>query len=92
MKRRELLKGLSIVAGGALCGKPALAALSLDSVNAPIATPIRGLIRKDGKLYQPIEITLPHSTGDAVVATSLDGVEIDRRTPGMGVQTFKGSY
>jgi hypothetical protein len=65
-----------------LCGQPALAALSLDSGDAPVATPIRGLIQKNGKFYQPIEIALPHSTGDTVVVTSLDGVEIDRRTPG----------
>ena len=89
MKRRELLKGLSIVAGGALCGKPALAALARDPGNAPIATPIRGLIRKDGKFYQPIEITLPHPASDAVVVTSLDGAEIDRRTPGADGQTFR---
>ena len=59
MKRRTLLKGLSVVASGKLCSTPAWAMFGMDEVpdaNAPLAVAIRGLRRKDGKLFQPIQI------------------------------------
>ncbi len=92
MKRRDVLKGLSIVAGGALCTTPALSAFALDG-DKPVAVPplalaIRGLIRKDGKLMQPIQIFVQNSGGGATVVTTLDGTEIDRRTLASGQHTF----
>src|SRR6185312_4129337 len=92
MKRRDVIKGLSIVAGGALCTTPALSAFALDSnktaVAPPLAMAIRGLIRKDGKLMQPIQISVQSSSANTAVVTTLDGREIDRRMVASGRQTF----
>jgi hypothetical protein len=92
MKRRDVLKGLSIVAGGALCTTPALSAFALDSdkpaAALPLASAIRGLVKKDGKLMQPIQISVQHSGADTAVVTTLDGTEIDRRTLASGQHTF----
>jgi alpha-mannosidase len=92
MKRRDVLKGLSIVAGGALCTTPALSVFALDR-DKPVAAPplalaIRGLVSKGGKLMQPIQISVRHSGADAAVVTTLDGTEIDRRTLTSGQNTF----
>ncbi|WP_348267892.1 glycoside hydrolase family 38 C-terminal domain-containing protein [Edaphobacter paludis] len=92
MKRRDVLKGLSIVAGGALCTTPALSAFAFGEDKAqappPLALPIRGLVRKNGKLMQPIQISIRHSGGDAAAVTTLDGAEIDRRALTSGQNTF----
>lgn len=92
MKRRDVLKGLSIVAGGALCTTPALSAFALDGDKSmavpPSALAIRGLIRKDGKLMQPIQIFVQNPSAGAIVVTTLDGTEIDRRTLASGQRTF----
>ena len=46
----------------------------------PFALPVRGLVQKEGKWLQPIQLTLRHSGADAAAVTRLDGQEIDRRT------------
>jgi len=94
MKRRDVLKGLSIVTGGALCmGPSSLQALAIEDENAaaklPLAVGIRGLVRKDGKLMQPIQISVQPAGRDTEVVTTLDGVEIDRRTLSTGQHTFQ---
>ena len=94
MKRRDILKGLSIVTGGALCmGPSSLQALAIEDENAaaklPLAVGIRGLVRKDGKLMQPIQISVRPTNRDTEVVTTLDGLEIDRRTLSAGHHTFQ---
>jgi alpha-mannosidase len=93
MKRRDVLKGMSVVAGGALCaGSPIWAAAKEEDppvASPPLAVAIRGLVRRGTGMMQPIQISLDHAGGDAVVVTTLDGVEIDRRTVGAGRQTFQ---
>jgi alpha-mannosidase len=82
MKRRALLKGLSVVAGSALCSTSAWPMFGMDETPAPdtpLAMPIRGLMRKDGRRLQPIQMTIPHSGPDTAVITKLNGTEIDRR-------------
>lgn len=92
MKRRDVLKGLSTIAGGALCTVPSLSVLALDeaplSIAPPLAVATRGLIRKDGKLMQPIHISVRNTSASAVMVTTLDGTEMDRRTVSSGQQTF----
>ena len=92
MKRRDILKGLSIVAGGALCSTPSLSAFALDgdkpAAAPPLAMAIRGLVRKDGRLMQPIEISVRGAGAGTAVVTTLDGREIDRRTLAAGQHTF----
>ncbi len=53
-----------------------------------MAMAIRGLVRKDGKLMQPIQISVQNAGADAAVVTTLDGREIDRRTLASGQRTF----
>lgn len=88
MKRRELMKGLTAMAGGALCARPAWSMLGDEEKpeNAGLAVPIRGLVRRNGKLLQPIKVTVPQAAAGATAIVRLDGQEIDRRvmSPDMG--------
>ena len=44
-----------------------------------LATPIRALVRRDGKLLQPLLIS-PRPETQGEVVTKIDGVEVDRRS------------
>ena len=91
MKRRTLLRGMSFVAGGAFCSTPLLSALGMDETpgqGTPLAMPVRGLLRKDGKLLQPIQMTIPYAGPDVLAVTKLNGVEMDRRTLAAGWNRF----
>jgi len=81
-----------MAAGGALCSTPAWTPAGAQAENkakAKLATPIRGLVRKDGALFQPLQITVENGGSSAVAITKLDGVEIDRRTLPSGANTFE---
>ncbi|HVJ08540.1 MAG TPA: glycoside hydrolase family 38 C-terminal domain-containing protein [Acidisarcina sp.] len=91
MKRREVLKGLSIVAGSALCTNPAwsiLGAGQQPKAGESFAVPIRALARKDGTLLQPVQLTIEHSGPDATAITKLNGREVDSRVVSAGKHTF----
>jgi len=90
MKRRDLLKSITMVAGGALLPHESLTQTAKESnAKSPSVVPIRGLIQKDGKLVQPIQINI-EKPGDAITAvTKLDGIEIDRVTVPAGVGSFE---
>jgi alpha-mannosidase len=92
MKRREVVKGLAIAAGGALWPSvvwPMFAqGQNVESV-LPLASPIRGLVKRDGRLLQPIQISLQHTGANATAMTKLNGVEADRRTLSPGPSTFQ---
>jgi alpha-mannosidase len=91
MKRCELLKGLSIVARSALCTSPASSMVAMgrnQEAGAPLAMPIRALVKKDGRLLQPVQVTLQPSGADATVVTKLNGMEVDRRVLPAGSHTF----
>lgn len=91
MKRREVLKGLSTVAGGALLPGSAWSVFAQQpnqSTNPPLAVPIRALARKNGVLMQPIQISVTDSGPGTSVVTSLNGKEVDRRTLTEGVNKF----
>lgn len=91
MKRRELLKSLTMVAGGALPVTgvaKAVAAQETPAAPPALATPIRGLLRKDGKLVQPIEISIEHGDAAGEAVTMLDGVEVDRRPAKAGSNRY----
>lgn len=91
MKRRDLLKGLTFVTGGALCSKPSWT-LPIGSwegqPSTPAVVPIRALARIHGELRQPIQITAPAATKDTTVITKINGTEVDRRSLGEGAQSF----
>ena len=91
LKRRELLRGLSMVAGGAVCAGPVWPMLELredKKKEVPLATPIRGLSKKQGTLLQPIQITVQHLGSDATAITKVRGTEVDKRILAAGVHTF----
>jgi alpha-mannosidase len=91
MKRRDLLKSLTLAAGRALCPNPSWGQAegkAEDKDKPKLATPIRALTRKNGILFQPLQMNVenPGSAGTAVI--KLDGVEIDRRTLQSGASKF----
>jgi alpha-mannosidase len=91
MKRREVLKGLSTVAGSALLPSSAWSVLAQQpnqGTNLPLVVPIRALARKNGVLMQPIQISVSHSSPGTSVVTTLNGQEVDRRTLTEGVNKF----
>ncbi len=68
MKRRDLLKSLTMAAGGALLPNESVAQTEKQpTAKNPSVMPIRGLLRKDGKLVQPIQISI-EKPGDTVTA------------------------
>lgn len=92
MKRRDLLKNLTVAAGGTLCSGPTWNIARGQTAAPPpakLATPIRALVRTDKGLRQPVQISLPNSGGSAVAITKLDGAEVDRRTISDGVNVFE---
>ena len=90
MERREVLKGLSVIASGALASAPAwpLLAQGDSSGTTPIAVPIRGLVKKNDSLMQPIQITIPHTGADTPVLIKVDGREVERKTLTAGTNAF----
>ncbi|HKS74656.1 MAG TPA: glycosyl hydrolase-related protein, partial [Terriglobales bacterium] len=92
MKRRDVVKGLTLAAGGSLLPNSAWS-LFAQAQSAPAASfeavPIRGLVKRNGLLMQPIRITLQRSGGSASVVTKLNDVEADRRTVPAGPSTFQ---
>jgi len=91
MKRRDLLKSVTMAAGGALCAMSPwnVARGQAENQNLPkLATPIRALVRTDKGLLQPLQISLTNSGDSGVAITKLDGVEIDRRTVNHGANNF----
>jgi len=92
LKRRELLRRLSMVAGGTVCASPIWPMLGLSQdtkKEAPLAIQIRGLSKKQGTLRQPIQITVQHLGSDATAITKLDGTEVDKRILTEGMHTFR---
>lgn len=92
MKRRDLLKSLTMAAGGSLYSESAwkLAYAQVTSkVDPKLVTPVRALVRRDGSLFQPLKITIEQQGAGAVAAIKVDGVEKDRRTLQSGPNTFE---
>lgn len=92
MKRRDLLKSLTLAAGGALCSRNSLgqdAGQTEGKDKRKLAIPIRGLKRVNGGLFQPIQINFENSGATGSAVTTLDGVEIDRRTISSGANGFE---
>jgi hypothetical protein len=91
MKRRDLLKGVSLFSGAMALGQPAWSAAATasgPSAGVKIARPIRALRQVDGHLRQPIRLTMQAGNANDPVVTSIDGIEVDRRSSPTGSQTF----
>ncbi|MFC5865378.1 glycoside hydrolase family 38 C-terminal domain-containing protein [Acidicapsa dinghuensis] len=90
MKRRDVIKGLAATAG-VFSWQPRVFAFGQDKdakQKASFAMPIRGLMRRDGKQVQPIQITVDAQAASAECITRVDQQEVDRRTLSAGAQTF----
>ncbi len=55
----------------------------------PFAVPIRGLRRINGRLMQPIQISIPQAAPGATVVSSVNGAEVDRRILATGPGSFR---
>jgi alpha-mannosidase len=95
LKRREFLKNAALAGSGLLLPSRVLRAARAEGAPAPPQTqeevpfgalPIRGLIEKDGKSWQPIRIPLPHESGGAEAVIRLDSEIINRQTVASGAQ------
>ncbi len=92
MKRRDLLKSLTMVAGGSLCSGSGWSQATTPSDakrQAKLAVPVRALIRRNGALFQPIEITLDNHGSGGVAVTRVEGEEVDRRMAQVGPNIFE---
>ena len=90
MERREAIKGIA-AAAGIICGRPRILALNQDQASEEkpsFALPIRGIANKDGRLVQPIQLTIEHAGADATLVVRADHKEIERRVLSAGTHTF----
>ena len=78
MQRRDVLKGFTAAMSAALIARQGWAG-SFEEAAPALAMPIRGYVRKSGKLMQPIRISVPGASAGAEVVTKVDGAELDRR-------------
>ncbi|SDE91369.1 glycosyl hydrolase-related protein [Terriglobus roseus] len=88
MQRRDVLKGFTAAMGSALITQQGWAR-GLEQSAPPIAVPIRGYVRKNSKLMQPVRITLPSARAGAEVVVKIDGEEHDRRKLASADQAFE---
>ena len=91
IRRREVLKGLSMVAGGALCGTGVPNAVGEDvrwRPGTPLVSPVRALMERDGREVQAVQIAVLHAGLPLPVVTRFDGVEVDRRQLLPGANEF----
>jgi len=63
--------------------------VKLESVTTATATAIRGLVEKEGKFFQPIELTLRHVGSNALAVVHLQAEELAREPVKAGTQTLK---
>ncbi|WP_446743242.1 glycoside hydrolase family 38 N-terminal domain-containing protein [Silvibacterium acidisoli] len=92
MKRRDVLKGLTLAAGGAFRPTASWGAAEAETEDKPkstLAVPIRALARKNGKLVQPIQINLQTKSPNGSVITRMNGEEIDRRPVPSAASSFE---
>lgn len=97
MKRRQFLKDLAVAGGAVLCDAAPIAAFASQEAKqeqkaAPAAEGTRGLIEKDGKLFQPIAIPLAPGQGGtqgANVVVRVDGVAHEGQTISAGAEVLE---
>jgi alpha-mannosidase len=78
MRRRDLLKQLAATAGGLVCGLRPLGASperQEQQAATPAAFPIRGLIEKDGTLFQPVRLSVTPADAGSTAICRIDGAE-----------------
>jgi hypothetical protein len=71
-----------MVAGGSLCsgsGWSQATTPSDEKRQVELAVPVRALIRRNGALFQPVEIKLDNHGSGGVAVTRVEGEEVNRR-------------
>ena len=98
MRRREFLRGLVVAGGGGLVCDGRIAAFASQEVRksqsiTPSVKPIRGLVDRDGRFFQPVRILLPPGKSGAAegktAVVRIDGVTRDQKTVGAGAQMLE---
>lgn len=92
LQRRDVLRGLTALAGSGLYSiapwRMWASAQSTAEQVTPLAKPIRGLVRRDGRLMQPIEIYLSNAAAGVAAVTRIDATDVDRRVLSAGENTY----
>lgn len=81
-----------MVAGGSLCsgsGWSQAITPSDEKRQVKLAVPVRALIRRNGALFQPVEIALENHGSGGVAITRVEGEEVDRRMAQAGSNVFE---
>jgi alpha-mannosidase len=90
MRRREFMRRIAVAGSGLVCDGPLAAFASQEGGKsqgtAPAVKSIRGLVEKEGRLFQPVSILLsPEHSSAAQGKTAvvrIDGVAVDQPTIG----------
>ena len=93
MERRKVIKGIATAVGMAWANPrmSALGFLGLDqtlTATSSFAIPIRALANKDGKLVQPIQLTIDHAGADADLVVVINRQTKESRVLSAGTHTF----
>jgi len=89
MERRKVSKGIA-AATGVNSARPRMFAYAQDqgAVEKPsLALPIRGLANKNGRLVQPIKLTIEHAGADTTLVARVDRQQVDSRNLTAGTHT-----
>ncbi len=90
MERRKVTKGIA-AATSVISARPRLFAYAQDqgAVEKPsFALRIRGLANKNGRLVQPIKLTIKHAGGETTLVARVDRQQVDSRVLTAGTHTF----
>jgi alpha-mannosidase len=90
MERRKVIKAIA-AATGVICARPRVSALAQTRSSAEepgFALPIRGLANKNGRLVQPIKLTIEHAGADTTLVARVDRQQVDSRVLTAGTHTF----
>ena len=90
MKRRDFLKNLAIVGGSTLYSRNASSSTSSgQAAELRRVRGIRGLVEKENKYWQPIQISISNVGQKVEAILSVDGVERGRQVVGPATQTLE---
>ncbi len=90
MERRKVIKGIA-AATGVICARPRVSAFAQSggpTEKPGFAQPIRGLANKNGRLLQPIQLTIDHAEADTTLVARVDRQQVDSRVLTAGTHTF----
>jgi alpha-mannosidase len=90
MRRRNVIKGIA-AATGVICAQPRISTFAQtrnSTAESGFALPIRGIVNRNGKRVQPIQLTVDHTGTDATLIVRVDRTQVDSRVLTAGTHTF----